>query len=68
MKYQFKYECEDCTDGITSDRHPNDPSAKDVYCWNCEGNGWLPISDTNCTSVQDVLANYPKAFDIREIS
>ena len=65
---EFKYECEDCNDGITQDRAGNDPSAKDVHCWVCEGKGWLPVSDTNCTSVQDVLANYSKAFDIREIA
>ena len=51
----FKEKCEDCDYGITSDRHPNDPSAKDVICWNCEGRGWLYISDTGCTSVEDVL-------------
>ena len=68
MEYKFKYECEDCNDGITQDRAGNDPSAKDVHCWVCEGKGWLPVSDTNCTSVQDVLANYSKAFDIREIA
>lgn len=60
----FKEKCEDCDYGITSDRHPNDPSAKDVICWNCEGRGWLYISDTGCTSVEDVLKNYTGAFDI----
>jgi len=65
---EFKEKCEDCYGGITQDRAGNDPSAKDVHCWNCEGKGWLPISDTDCTSVEDVLANYSEAYDIREVA
>ncbi len=65
---EFKQKCEDCNDGITQDRAGNDPSAKDVHCWNCEGKGWLPISDTDYTSVEEVLANYSEAYDIMEVA
>ena len=65
---EFKEKCEDCYGGITQDRAGNDPSAKDVHCWNCEGKGWLPISDTDCTSVEEVLANYSEAYDIMEVA
>ena len=36
-KYSFKIKCDACSDGVTSDRHPIDPSAQDIECWARDG-------------------------------
>jgi hypothetical protein len=61
---KFKEKCEECDHGITSDRHPNDPSSRDIECPKCEGIGFHELHDTWCTSEAEVLENYPSAYDV----
>tara|TARA_R100000781_G_scaffold57907_1_gene37376 strand:+ start:152 stop:472 length:321 start_codon:yes stop_codon:yes gene_type:complete len=66
--YSFKIKCDACSDGVTSDRHPIDPSAQDVECWECEGKGWHLTFDDMYSSKTELLKDYPDAYDIQELN
>lgn len=54
--------CEDCDGcGVVSDRHPNDPSARDISCRECNGTGEVGYQETY-DSIADAKEDYPKAI------
>lgn len=56
--------CDACeSQGIVSDRHPNDPSSRDVTCNECEGSGHAEYYELHDSKV-DAWADWPKALDI----
>lgn len=65
--YSFKIKCDACSDGVTSDRHPIDPSAQDIECWECEGKGWHLTFEDMYSSETELLKDYPDAHDIKEL-
>ena len=67
-KYSFKIKCDACSDGVTSDRHPIDPSAQDIECWECEGKGWHLTFEDMYPSEAELLKDYPDAHDIKELN
>ncbi len=61
---QIVCECMDCLGyGVVSDRHPNDPSARDVACSYCDGSGEV-IYEESYDSEEEARADYPTAMRI----
>tara|TARA_R110000824_G_scaffold16456_5_gene68194 strand:+ start:13249 stop:13458 length:210 start_codon:yes stop_codon:yes gene_type:complete len=53
--------CEDCDGyGVVSDRHPIDPSARNISCHECDGTGKIEYQETY-DSIADAKEDYPKA-------
>ncbi len=46
--------------GVVADRHPNDPSAKDIDCHECEGDGKRTFVEIY-ESISDAKEDYPEA-------
>ena len=62
MEMMIRVYCEDCDGyGVVSDRHPNDPSARDVPCRECDGTGEIEYQETY-DSIADAKEDYPKAI------
>lgn len=57
-----------CCDGygFVSDRHPNDPSSKNVACHECEGEG-QKIFFGAYDSIADARDDYPEAISFTYI-
>jgi DnaJ-class molecular chaperone len=62
MRFKIRVSCEDCDGyGVVSDRHPNDPSARDIPCRECDGKGEIEYQETY-DSIADAKEDYPKAI------
>ena len=62
MEILIKVYCPECAGhGVVSDRHPNDPSARDVACAECDGSGEKEYVETY-DSIADAKEDYPEAF------
>lgn len=60
--------CQDCEGtGVVSDRHPNDPSARDTRCRECGGEGIDLFKVTCYDTIEDVLGDYPGALRIEQV-
>ena len=65
MTYFFRIDCPDCEgNGVVSDREPNDPSSRDIDCYECGGTGDKPVSEDFYDSEEDLLKDYPNARNI----
>tara|TARA_R100000995_G_scaffold79071_2_gene49985 strand:- start:287 stop:508 length:222 start_codon:yes stop_codon:yes gene_type:complete len=62
MDMTIKVHCERCDGyGVISDRHPNDPSARDISCYECDGSGEIHYRETY-DSIADAKEDYPEAI------
>ena len=66
MEIEVVIKCRECDGfGHIADRHPNDPSARDIDCQECDGEG-QKASVQNYDSIADAKADYPSAISITE--
>ena len=66
MEIEIIAKCPVCDGyGYIADRHPNDPSARDIKCQECDGEG-QKASVQNYDSIADAKADYPSAISITE--
>ena len=64
MKIEIMLKCQECDGyGYIADRHPNDPSARDIDCQECDGEG-QKASVEIYDSIADAKADYPSAISI----
>tara|TARA_R110000751_G_scaffold52924_2_gene114959 strand:- start:289 stop:492 length:204 start_codon:yes stop_codon:yes gene_type:complete len=61
MEIKIICNCPKCDGyGFVTDRHPNDPSSKDIVCHECEGDGKKIFVDVY-DSIADAQDDYPEA-------
>ena len=61
MEIEITCKCPECDGyGFVLDRHPNDPSSKDIVCHECEGDGKQVFFDVY-DSIADAQGDYPEA-------
>jgi DnaJ-class molecular chaperone len=61
IRFKIRVSCEGCDGhGVVSDRHPNDPSARDIPCNECDGSGCKEHIESY-PSIVDARFDYPEA-------
>lgn len=63
MKIEIEISCGSCGGfGVNCDRHPNDPAAQDIDCYECDGSGSVfYVEDYESVSVAKI--DWPEAIN-----